>query len=73
MNQIYIVSKFPNHLKEEDEGPHADEVELDPKNTMSSNLSSEDQEADTMKKDKDTNASELVCKEDNIDGGLQKE
>ena len=68
-----IVSKFPNQLKEEDEGLPADEVEMDPRNTRSSNPR-EDQDADIMKENEDTDASDLVCKEEgNIDSELQKE
>ena len=63
-----IVSKFPNHLKEEDGGPPV--VEMDPMNTTSSNAK-EDRDADIVKKV--TDASDQVCKEGIIDSALQKE
>ena len=64
-----IVSRFPNQLKEEDEEPPATEVEIDPKETMSYR---EDQDADIIKREKDTNASDSLAKETNVGSDLQK-
>ena len=66
-----IVSKFPNHVEEEEEGPHpAGEVEMDLKNITSFNAR-EDGDIPIMKKDRD--ASDLICDEGNIDSEIQKE
>ena len=65
-----IVSRFPNHLKEVDEGPPATEVGTGLKNTMSYR---EDQDADIMKREKDTNASHNLGNEANVDSDLHKE
>ena len=69
-----IVAKFPKHSTPEDdlnEGPPVPKLVIELKNTKSNNPRIEDEDADFLKKD--TNASDLVCKEDNLGSDLWNE
>ena len=68
-----IVSKFPKHSSPEDslnEGPPVPKLVIEVKNTKSNNPRIEDDDADFLK---GTNASDLVCKEDNLGSDLRNE
>ena len=69
-----IVAKFPKHSTPEDdlnEGPPVPELVIEPENIKSNNPRIEDGDADFLKKD--TNDSDLVCKEDNLGSDLRNE
>ena len=68
-----IVSKFPKHSSPEDnlnEEPPVPKLVIEVKNTKSNNPRIEDDDADFLK---GTNASDLVCKEDNLGSDLRNE
>ena len=66
-----IVAKFPNHSKAEAKGANKEapaiEVEIDPKKRAET----EDQNADTVRKEKDTNGPGLVTKD--VIGNIQSD